>query len=731
MPLDTPCRTVGWVLALAVMACAVNRSAAAEDAIPIGLIVPIRDASIWEEANRLEAAISKPLKRFETRRGAERRNDVFTLVLAFNSDNQPAHSDNYAACLKLEGVLRKLQNERGVLTVAWVRGSVSRHSVLPVLACQEIVMSNDARLGPILLENERLDPAQRAQYEQVIKGRFALPFAVQKMYDPSFAVVKVNQGGLPPDKRYRVKPAGVLPKLDEEVFRGLDERDLASYTFDTAKEFGLCQPQPINSLADLRLKYQTPGTTLVEAPTRAGENIVCRVVLNGTVSGGLKEMLQRRLDRARELNADVVILQLECGDGDLSKAAEMGQLILDAGRADKGKPFETIAYVSPQSRNTATFLALACDHIVMHSEARLGDFERFLEGRDKKFEEEVRDKLAEIAVRQGVPATLARALATKDAHLHWVHSTKGESDRTFVDHDTFVADRNTRWKSLEELQPGRGSSYLSIKAEDAVRFGIADKVADDWKGACDVAGVASADEVRYIRADFLDEVAEFLRHPATRGVLILLAVLGLMLELKMPGTAFPGILAAVCFVLFFWSHSQFNDETTILAILLFVLGLVLIALEIFVIPGFGVTGISGILLVITSLGLMAYGHWPRSSGDWAGLGGTLGPIGLLLIGGVILAFLVARYLPNIPGANRLMLRPPNETEDGLPSEPEEPPLASLLGAVGVAESPLRPAGKMRLGEEFVDVVAEGGYIEAGTRIQVIEVEGNRVVVKSV
>src|SRR5262249_62428151 len=112
---------------------------------------------------------------------------------------------------------------------------------------------------------------------------------------------------------------------------------------------------------------------------------------------------------------------------------------------------------------------------------------------------------------------------------------------TFVDHDTFVADKNTKWKSIEDLKPGSGTSCLTLKADDAVRFGVADKTADDWKGTCDLAGISSADEVRYIRADFLDQLAEFLRHPATRGVLILLAVLGLMLDLKLPRSAFPSI----------------------------------------------------------------------------------------------------------------------------------------------------------------------------------------------
>ncbi len=213
----------------------------------------------------------------------------------------------------------------------------------------------------------------------------------------------------------------------------------------------------------------------------------------------------------------------------------------------------------------------------------------------------------------------------------------------------------------------------------------------------------------------------------------MLGITCLILELKMPGVVLPGVISAVCFVLFFWSHSQLNGQITWLAILLFVLGLLLIALEVFVLPGFGVAGISGILLVVGSLGLVAYGHWPRSQDEWVAFGHHLGPFGLSILGALVAAFILARYLPSIPYVNRLILQPAGEGEEGTESVPDplHAELAALLGAIGVAATPLRPAGKAQFGDAFVDVVAEGGYVVPGTRVQVIEIEGNRVVVKEV
>src|SRR5207253_4056403 len=125
------------------------------------------------------------------------------------------------------------------------------------------------------------------------------------------------------------------------------------------------------------------------------------------------------------------------------------------------------------------------------------------------------------------------------------------------------------------------------------------------------------------RDDWLEQVAEFFRGPAGNFFLIMLGIIGLIMELKMPGTTVPGVIAAICFVLFFWAYS-FVGQFTLLAILLFVLGLILIGVEIFVVPGFGFPGIAGIVLLICRLVLVTLERMPQTSQDWANLGNTFG-----------------------------------------------------------------------------------------------------------
>jgi membrane-bound ClpP family serine protease len=99
------------------------------------------------------------------------------------------------------------------------------------------------------------------------------------------------------------------------------------------------------------------------------------------------------------------------------------------------------------------------------------------------------------------------------------------------------------------------------------------------------------------------------------------------------------------------------------------------------------------------------------------------------VAAIFAAYTVARYLPHIPYANKLVLTPPEETAEEEAAALAQP--AGMLGAIGVAITTLRPAGKARFGDQFIDVVAEGYYVETGQRVQIIEIDGMRVVVKPV
>jgi membrane-bound ClpP family serine protease len=340
--------------------------------------------------------------------------------------------------------------------------------------------------------------------------------------------------------------------------------------------------------------------------------------------------------------------------------------------------------------------------------------------------------LTSLAQDQGYPPLVIRALVDPSIEVWRVVSEKGNAERKFITKDELDADRagEKKWGQPSLVKPA--GQLLELTAEKAKDYGIAAAVVDSPDDLHELYAVYGVTRAREPPADWLDKLAAFFSDPVVAMFLVILGITCLILELKMPGVGVPGVIAAVCFVLFFWSQTQ-NSEMAVLAVLLFVLGLVLIGIEIFLLPGLGVTGVSGILLVLAGLALATVEHLPQTSSEYVDFGFKLIKLGASMVGATIAAFIVARYLPNIPYANRLVLSPPGEKEGSsdLAASGTYETFAALLGAVGTSATALRPAGMAQFGEAYIDVVSEGNYIPAGVRVQVVEIEGNRVVVKEV
>jgi len=220
-------------------------------------------------------------------------------------------------------------------------------------------------------------------------------------------------------------------------------------------------------------------------------------------------------------------------------------------------------------------------------------------------------------------------------------------------------------------------------------------------------------------------------------ILLFVGVFMLVIELKLPGIGLPGIISAMAFLLFFWSH-YLGGTADQLEIILFLIGLVCLALELFVFPGFGIFGISGILLMLCSIVLASHTFvWPTHDYEYRELGVTLLQLTGMLIAVGIGAAILARYIPSLPLFNRLILKPEPwtgvESEDAAPQPAAEgyESLAFLVGETGRTTSPLRPTGKARFGNLLIDVASAGGYVEPDSLVEVVDVQGSRVFVKRI
>ncbi len=737
-------RTAGRILAA--WACAfvaLAPAARAEDAAD-GLFVTVPNPITTEVVNRVRETTERAVRGSRPGdAGAPRR--ALKIVYDFNPDGRPAGSD-FGPCYQLAAFLLE---QHDVHTVAFVHGETTRHTVLPVLACKDVVMSSAARLGDVRRDDDLARPLAGAvleAYREVVKDR-RCPAVVLKMLDRDMEVVRAKRlkasGDWFVDKRQQDAEAknGVIV-LDPTPVVGAGAHSTL-YTQEQADRLGLCTLREENRQG-VAEAYGLPATSLREDPLMGRTPLAWHIPVRGAVTEALAESVKRQVGRAIAERANLIVLELACGGGDTVVARDLAEF-LRTRKDDRGKfPVMTVAYVPEgQAPDTAAYLALGCSEVVMHSKASLGDFSAVVTEMRNGVRADVdpernrarREALEGLAREQGYPPLLARALLERELTVYQVRHRK-TGEMAFVTGEEFRADQAVaapKWGQEQVVKPGgHDGKTLVLTADEARRWGVARRPADSLDEVYARYGVKPA-EVREAGGDFLDELAEFLRRPLTRFFVVMIGIVCLILELKLPGTAAPGVVAAICFVLFFWSHSQ-AAGLDLLAVLLFLLGLVLIALEVFVIPGFGVTGVAGTLLIVFSLALVALEKRPHTSDEWAGLLTLMAQFGLGLAGAVVLAVLIASYLPNIPVLNRLVLKAhPDVTDltDEAPVSLLRPELAALLGAIGAAATPLRPAGKVKFGEEYVDVVAEGSYVEAGTRVQVVEIEGNRIVVKEV
>jgi membrane-bound serine protease (ClpP class) len=200
---------------------------------------------------------------------------------------------------------------------------------------------------------------------------------------------------------------------------------------------------------------------------------------------------------------------------------------------------------------------------------------------------------------------------------------------------------------------------------------------------------------------------------------------GLLAEIKSPGWGLPGTAGLIALALFFGS-AYILQLASIIEILLFLIGLGLILLEVFVIPGFGVAGISGIILVIASLFLSMVGEDPFL--DMHAVSIAIIQLSVALLLSLVFIFLLAKYLPKSNIFKKFVL---SEEERSIAGYTSRKDAKEFLGTKGISLTTLRPAGTAEINGRRVDVVTDSEYIEKGIDIEVVEVDGMRIVVREI
>ena len=265
---------------------------------------------------------------------------------------------------------------------------------------------------------------------------------------------------------------------------------------------------------------------------------------------------------------------------------------------------------------------------------------------------------------------------------------------------------------------------LTLTSDEALRLNVADAILPSADAAAESLGIeAQVDH----RATTAEKILRFLGSPAMASLLLLMMMGGLYFELQTPGVGFAGAIAVVGAAMFFAPHYLLGLAQS-WEIALFAVGLILIAIEVFVVPGFGIFGIAGIAMTLGAL-LIALvpniGFRFPTDGEIAQATMTLAAALSLT---VVLGFSLARYLPQSDRFSHLVLKPSLDAATGHTSAETA---FDLVGQRGVTVTDLRPAGVVDIGGQRVQVVSQGPFVSAGSTVEVLNARGSRVEVREV
>jgi membrane-bound serine protease (ClpP class) len=294
-----------------------------------------------------------------------------------------------------------------------------------------------------------------------------------------------------------------------------------------------------------------------------------------------------------------------------------------------------------------------------------------------------------------------------------------------------TAERNGRRKDIaegmvdetvknEELNPN-GDKLLSLTFEEARQYGICDTVLNDAHEMLVYIGAPEA-PVIYTEMNWAEKAVGFLNQPFVSSFLIIIGLIGIFTEFKSPGLGVPVIAGIIAFALFFGS-SYLLQLASIWQIALFIIGLGLLALEIFVIPGFGVAGVIGIGLMIGSIFFSLFSNGPDMSSS---IHYAIIQLSFTLLITIALFALLIRFLPKSDRFKWLTLQTSNASDKGFVSSNS---YVSLIGKQGQTVTALRPAGVVLIEGEKYDVIADGDYINKGEQVSLVVAEGSKIIVR--
>ena len=430
------------------------------------------------------------------------------------------------------------------------------------------------------------------------------------------------------------------------------------------------------------------------------EPIVYRVPIQGTIDLGLPPFIERTIAAAEEEEAAAIIFDIDTFGGRVDAATQIKDAIL-------GSKVLTVAFINRRAISAGALISLSCEKIYMTGGGTIGAATA-VDMQGKKASEKVisymREEMASTAEKRDRNTTIATGMV--DEELSFTHLViSGDS------------------VEVTDLEGRKEGKLITLTTEKALKYKIADGEEETFEEVLSALGISNA-TIRSAKENWSENFVRFLTNPVVASLLTTFGFLGILFELQSPGWGIPGTFGAVCLALSLGA-SYIVRLATMTDFLIIFVGVLLLLVEVLLIPGFGLAGLSGIGIILWGLYELLLPDVPvgHEIHSMVLTGFTIG-----IIGGIIGFILMFKLMTKTEFWQKLTSPNVQEKEKGYSSSIG---LEDLTGEEGITDTDLRPSGWVNVGDQRIFVVTEGSYINKNEKVKILSVDGNRVVVRKI
>jgi membrane-bound serine protease (ClpP class) len=461
-----------------------------------------------------------------------------------------------------------------------------------------------------------------------------------------------------------------------------------------------------------------------QLPVLTEKQQIIIIPVEGEVGPAMAAFVSRAVAEGKKHPDALFVFKMDTFGGRVDSAFEIVDTLLSI-PAEK-----SIAYVEKRAISAGALIALSCGDLVMKHTTTIGDCAPIMLSNEgpqmlgEKFQSPIRAKFRTLAKRNGYPEVLSEAMVSSDTAIYRIEMADGKIlYMSSTDYEDLTDAEKKKVRAKKTVKDRE--KLLTMDDDEALVFGFSEMSVSSLEEMLEKKGIRDYHLITF-EESWSEQLVRFIT--TITPVLMIIGFAGLYIEMQTPGFGVPGIAGILCLALVFFGQ-YLAGLANYTELLIVIIGILLLGVEMFVLPGFGIAGFAAIAMLAVGMILSLQNFvLPNPEIPWEAplLRQNVITVFGSLLGSAVLIFIFLRYIfPKLSG----MVKGPYLTKTLAQSHVDsDAPVSVSIGDKGIVIKPLRPAGTVKIGEELYDVVSDGEFVAKGESVVVAEIQANRIMV---